>query len=166
MILQELVKPESVLCNAEARSKKHALEILSELLSRGDEKLRQQEIFSALTERERLGCTALGRAAAAPHARYAHAPYPIGALLKLSSPIDFDTADDEPVDLIFGLIVPEDAGEEINRDFCEITEMLFEHDTQARLREARSSRQLFDLLMAEAGQPAPPGADDVARAEV
>ena len=149
MTLHELVRPDSVLCNVEARSKKHALEILSELLSHGSEDVRQQDIFSALTDRERLGCTALGRAVAAPHARTADTPFPIGALLKLASPVDFDTPDDEPVDLIFGLIVPQDVSDQAIEDFRGLTEMLSRPDTQARLRKARSSRELYEALMAE-----------------
>ena len=91
---------------------------------------------------------------AAPHARSADTPYPVGALLKLSSPIDFDTADGEPVDLIFGLIVPQDVSDEVIGDFRQLTEMLSRPATQRRLREARSSRQLFEALLHE--DPAPP----------
>ena len=149
MTLHELVRPDSVLCNVEARSRKHALEILSELLSHGSDDLRQPDIFAAVAERERLGCTALGRAVAAPHARMADAPFPIGALLKLSSPVDFDTPDDEPVDLIFGLVVPEDVDEQVVEDFRGLTEMLSQRGTQTRLRKARSSRELYEALMAE-----------------
>jgi PTS system nitrogen regulatory IIA component len=154
MTLHELVRPDSVLSNVEARSKKHAIEILSELLSHGSEDVRQQDIFAAITDRERLGCTALGRAVAAPHARLADAPHPIGALLKLSSSVDFDTPDDEPVDLIFGVIFPEDVDDAAIEDFRELTEMLSRPGIQARLRKARSSRELYEALMAED----PPGA--------
>lgn len=160
MTLNELVRADSVLCNVEARSKKHALEILSELLSHGAEELRQQDIFSALAERERLGCTALGQAVAAPHARIADTPYPVAALLKLSSPIDFDTADGGPVDLIFGLIVPEEIGDDEIDAFSGLTDLLSRPETQEALRGARSSRELYEALMRQEPPPAPADGDD------
>ena len=69
MSLQEIIKPDGVLCNATARSKKHCLEILSELLTRNHEALNSNDVFECLVERERLGCTSLNRGAAFPHCR-------------------------------------------------------------------------------------------------
>jgi hypothetical protein len=59
MILENLVKPDSVLCNVSVRSKKHSLEILSELLTRSNPDIASEEVFAKLFERERLGCTGL-----------------------------------------------------------------------------------------------------------
>ena len=56
MVLEQIIKPDNVLCNANARSKKHCLEILSELLSQNNPDIASEEIFSKLIERERLGC--------------------------------------------------------------------------------------------------------------
>ena len=55
MILEQLISPDSVLCNAHARSKKHSLEILSELLANPNPDIANEEIFAKLIERERLG---------------------------------------------------------------------------------------------------------------
>ena len=146
MDINEIVKPESVLCNAEAGSKKHAIEILSKMLARADASLSPEEIFSCLIERERLGCTALGAGTAIPHARFDEATTPIGALIQLTEPVEFDTPDDEPVDLIFGLIVPADIADEEADSFKAIMQRFRDPDYQAKLREARSSRELYDAL--------------------
>ena len=67
MLLEEIIKPDSVLCNAHARSKKHCLEILSELLVRSHPGIASEDIFEGLIERERLGCTSLKQGVALPH---------------------------------------------------------------------------------------------------
>ena len=69
MLLEEIIKPDSVLCNAQARSKKHCLEILSELLVRSHPGIASEDIFEGLIERERLGCTSLDQGVAFPHCR-------------------------------------------------------------------------------------------------
>ena len=101
MVLEHLIKPESVLCNAQARSKKHCLEILSELLARSNPDIGNEEIFSGLIERERLGCTSLDKGVAFPHCRVNGVRESCGALMRLSDPIDFDAPDGYPVDLTF-----------------------------------------------------------------
>ena len=107
MLLEEIIKPDSVLCNAQARSKKHCLEILSELLVRSNPEIASEYIFASLIERERLGCTSLEKGVAFPHCRVEGLNNSTAALIKLSEPVDFDSPDDEPVDLILGLMVPE-----------------------------------------------------------
>ena len=61
MLLEQIIKPEGVLCNATARSKKHCLEILAELLVRSNPEIASDDIFRCLNDRERLGCTGLDR---------------------------------------------------------------------------------------------------------
>ncbi len=155
MTLTQLLVPESVLCNSDASSKKHAIEILSKLLVRCDDELVADDVFCSLIERERLGCTALERGIAIPHARFDEATRPIGAFIKLAEAIEFDGSGDEPVDLIFGLIVPADAGDEAARDFAAITRRFAEPAFLERLRAARSSRELYEALTADDVEAAP-----------
>jgi nitrogen PTS system EIIA component len=148
MIFQALLKPGRVLSNVEARSKKHALDVLSELLSSAAD-LDQGEIFQSLISREKLGCTAIENGIAIPHGRLESLDGPVGAFLKLSRPVDFDMPDREPVDLIFGLLVPmteDDIGchrEEVSL----IATALADRALAAALRRATSSRSLYDLLV-------------------
>ena len=148
MTFRSLLQPGRVLSNVEARSKKHALDILSEMLSSAAD-LDQGDIFQSLISREKLGCTAIENGIAIPHGRLEALEQPVGAFLKLSRPVDFDMPDREPVDLIFGLLVPmneEDIGchrEEVS----EIATALADRTLAAALRRATSSRSIYDLLV-------------------
>lgn len=148
MLLEEIIKPDSVLCNAHARSKKHSLEILSQLLVRSDPGISSDDIFTSLIERERLGCTSLEQGVAFPHGRVDGLETSTAALIKLSEPIDFDCQDGEDVDLIFGLIVPSDVDDSHHADICSITELLGDRALRTRLRDATSSSELYDALCA------------------
>lgn len=147
MNLAQLIRPESVLCNAHARSKKHCLEILSEILSNANPEVPNEEIFSKLVERERLGCTCLDKGSAFPHCRIDGVTQSSGALIKLSSPIDFDSTDGEFVDLIFGLMVPADMDDSHYADTRLITGLLTDDALRTGLRAASSSRELHDALI-------------------
>jgi PTS system nitrogen regulatory IIA component len=147
MPLQNLIKSENVLCNARARSKKHCLEILSELLAQSSPDIAHEEIFSRLIERERLGCTGLRRGVAFPHCRIAGATRGVGALIRLSEPVDFDASDGEFVDLVFGLMVPEELSEENRRDIAMLTRILVDDELRTSLRSASSSRTLYESLL-------------------
>ncbi len=148
MILEQLINPGSVLCNVHARSKKHSLEILSELLANPNPDIANEEIFSKLIERERLGCTSLDRGIAFPHCRISSVQASCGALMKLSEPVDFDSPDGVSVDLIFGLILPKQLSENHYADIEMITGFLTNESLTAKLRSANSSSDLYDALIA------------------
>ena len=147
MLLEEIIKPDSVLCNAQARSKKHCLEILSELLVRPVPEIASEDIFERLIERERLGCTSLDQGVAFPHCRVAGLDTNIAALIKLSEPVDFDSADGEPVDLIFGMMVPKDINESHQANICSIADLLGDRELRQRMRNAVTSNELYDSLI-------------------
>jgi len=147
MTLEEIIKPDGVLCNATARSKKHCLEILSELLVRSNPQIASDVIFRYLNERERLGCTGLDKGAAFPHCRVEDLTTSNAALIKLSEPVDFDAADGEPVDLIFGMMVPSVLDESHYADIKMITRILADEGLRARLRSMNSSSELYAALL-------------------
>jgi PTS system nitrogen regulatory IIA component len=152
MLLEEIIKSDSVLCNAHARSKKHSLEILSELLVRSHPDIASEDIFEGLIERERLGCTSLDQGVAFPHCRVEGLKVSVGALMKLSEAVEFDSTDGEAVDLIFGLMVPaelsetEELSETDQADICSIAELLGDRDLRDNLRAASSSSDLYKAL--------------------
>ena len=147
MPLEDIIKPDRVLCNATARSKKHCLEILSELLVRSNPEIASDVIFRGLNDRERLGCTGLNQGAAFPHCRVEDISVSNAALIKLSEPVDFDAADGKPVDLIFGMMVPTRLDDHHYADIKMITRVLADEGLRARLRSMNSSRDLYDALL-------------------
>ncbi len=148
MILEQLINPGSVLCNVHARSKKHSLEILSELLANPNPDIAHEEIFAKLIQRERLGCTSLDKGIAFPHCRISGVQASCGALMKLSEAVDFDSPDSVSVDLIFGLILPKELSDIHYGDIDMITGFLTNESLAAKLRSANSSRELYDALIA------------------
>ena len=155
MLLEEIIKPDGVLCNATARSKKHCLEILSELLVRSHPDVASDTIFRCLSDRERLGCTVLDRGAAFPHCRLEGIDNSSAALIKLAEPVDFDAADGEPVDLIFGLLVPTELDDSHYADLKMITSVLADEGLRARLRNMNSSKDLYSTLISGAALVTP-----------
>lgn len=104
-----ILRPASVRCEAGVGSKKHALEILSELLADAAGGPTAVQVLDGLVNRERLGSTGLGSCVAMPHTKQPGVRSNVGAVLRLDEPVDFNAPDGEPVDLLFGLLVPEDA---------------------------------------------------------
>lgn len=147
MLLEQIIKPDSVLCNAQARSKKHCLEILSELLVRSVPEINSEDIFERLVERERLGCTSLDQGVAFPHCRVEGLDTTIAALIRLSEPVDFDSPDGELVDLVFGLMVPKEINESHQANICSIAELLGDQTLRQKMRDATTSNELYDSLI-------------------
>lgn len=148
MLLQELIKPESVVAGIEARSKKHCLELLAERLATPEPQLVAEDVFARLVERERLGCTSLARGVAFPHCRMAGIEVARGALLRLAVPVEFDAVNGETVDLVFGLVVPETLEQADYRTVDRIAGLLGDAQWLARLRSATDEHELYRALLA------------------
>ena len=150
MSLQEFIKPDGVLCNATARSKKHCLEILSELLTRAHIDVVSDDVFECLIDRERLGCTRLNKGVAFPHCRASGIDDTVGVLIKLSEPVDFDSPDGEPVDIVFGMMLPVEIEDRHRNHVRLVTELLANTKLRERLREMHSSKDLYNALISGA----------------
>ncbi len=130
-------------CGVEANSKKRALEVLSLIISEDQPTLNADEIFINLTARERLGSTGLGLGIAIPHCRLSNCDSTIGALVTLPSPIDYESIDGQPVDILFALIVPEEAHDAHLQTLAAIAERLHNPDFLKTLRQAADDEALF-----------------------
>lgn len=146
MKLTEIVTAERVVAGTAVTSKKKALEELSNLLAAGAPNLSSQEVFNSLVGREKLGSTGLGHGVAIPHGRVASVERSVGAFLRLKSPVDYDSHDGNPVDLIFGLLVPQNATEAHLKHLAAVAEMFSDDAFCARLRGASDSGSLHSLL--------------------
>ncbi len=146
MDVAKLLKPESVHCGLGARSKKHALELMSQALAASADAASVEEILEGMIQRERLGCTGLGRSVAMPHTRLSGLEHSVGAFLRLDDAVDFDSIDGAPVDLLFGLLVPEDCDDDQIREVRELIERLGDSALQLQLHEADDPDQIYNLL--------------------
>lgn len=140
--LQQLLQAIAIDCNVAVASKKKALEALCGLLKRSAVDLDETLIFDSLVARERLGSTGLGHGIAIPHGRLATLDRTAGALLVLESGIDFDAPDGQPVNILFGLLVPEACNDEHLRILAGLAAMFSDAD----LRGALSACQGEDAL--------------------
>lgn len=145
MELAHLLAPEGVIANLKAKSKKQALRELSERASKLCP-IDSQKILEALLAREKLGTTGVGQGVALPHAKLAEADELFGLFARLEYPVDFDSVDERPVDLIFLLIAPEGAGAEHLRALARISRMLRDSEFCGKLRGSRGRAALYALL--------------------
>ena len=113
--------------------------------------LSQEEVFSQLIAREKLGSTGLGNGIAIPHCRVGNCTQPIGTLVTLAEPIDFDAPDDAPVDLLFVLLVPEEAHQQHLDILAGIARLFSQEAFCARLRAAGDSAELFAIATGDRG---------------
>lgn len=146
MKISDILSPERISCAASPASKKRALEEIGALLLNADASLTQGEIFDSLLSRERLGSTGLGHGVAIPHGRVKSATSTIGGFMQLNQGIDFDAIDSQPVDLIFGLLVPEESTEEHLQVLAQLARMFSDEVFCESLRQAHNSDELYSLL--------------------
>lgn len=138
------MKPESVAI-IDASDKLAILEALSRTFARAWN-LDADKVLEQLQERERLGSTGFGRGVAIPHARIAGLQRPVAALLKLRQPTEFAAADGLPVDLVFGLLSPENSGATHLHALAAISRLMRDERVHESLSEAPDEAALFSLL--------------------
>lgn len=109
MEILDFLTSSNVFIDVKAKSKKQVLQFLSDEAAKSTD-IDQRDIFDALLERERLGSTGVGKGIAIPHAKFKGLTKIVGMFVKLRQEVDFESIDDKPVDLIFLLMVPENAG--------------------------------------------------------
>ncbi len=146
MQISEILSAERILCNIETSSKKSALEVLARLIAGTNPSLTYAEIFSCLFAREKLGSTSLGGGVAIPHCRFADSKKTIGAFIQLREAIDYDAIDQQPVDLIFALLVPEDSTNEHLQILATLAELFGDNSLLARLRVESEPEEIFKIL--------------------
>ena len=103
-------------------------------------------IVAALNERERLGSTGFGGGVAIPHGKIAGLERLFGYFVRLTQPIDFQSVDHLPVDLVFLLLSPSDAGADHLKALASVSRALRDRPTVAKLRGARSKDAIFAVL--------------------
>ena len=104
------------------------------------------DVLARIEEREKLGSTGFGRGVAIPHARMPGIGRPVAAFLRLESPVVFDSADAMPVDLVFGLLSPEQAGAAHLHALAAISRMMRDEAMHAALNQAPDAEALYGLL--------------------
>lgn len=157
MELERILSPECTRAGLAAASKKRALELASELLAAAHPELDPGQLLDALIARERLGSTAVGEGVALPHCRFGACKTPLAALLRLAEPIDFEASDRRLVDLVFVLVVPEEANDLHLQILGNAATALNDPGYRAALRAANGDAELHAAAVSQLQATKPAG---------
>lgn len=146
MHIGDLLAPGRVVAHARASSKKKLLEQLAALLTPTRELELENAVFESLVKRERLGSTGLSHGVAIPHGRSARLTQAIGCFVRLSEPVEFNALDGKPVDLVFGLMVPEHFTDQHLMFLAQLAELFSNPVVTAQIRSAQDASQIHQLL--------------------
>jgi PTS system nitrogen regulatory IIA component len=145
MEIEDLLAAENVLADFRASSKKQTIQALSRKLA-DSLGLDPRTVFEKLLERERLGSTGVGKGVAIPHARIDGLDRIVGLFARLASPVEFDSVDDQPVDIVFMLLAPTDAGADHLKALARISRLLRDENTLSKLRLTVDAGALYAML--------------------
>jgi nitrogen PTS system EIIA component len=145
MPLSDLVAPQAVIPVLKVNSKK---QVLQEVAARAAELTGRSErdILDILQQREKLGSTGVGNGIAIPHGKLPKLERLFGLFARLDRPIDFESLDGQPVDLVFLLLAPEAAGADHLKALARIARLLRDPDTAKKLRESRDAEAIYAVL--------------------
>lgn len=142
-----LANPDRVVADLKAGSKKQLLSELSRVAAEVAG-LHERQVFDVLVERERLGSTGLGNGIAIPHGRIAGLTRVYEVFARVHTPVDFESLDNQPVDLVYMLLAPADAGADHLKALSRVSRLLRDAPTCAKLRGSDSEAALTSVLIA------------------
>lgn len=145
MDLSDLVSPQGVISPLRVASKKQLLQELA-VKAAPLAGLAERDIFETLLERERLGTTGVGHGIAIPHGKIAGLARIHGLFARLDSAIDFESIDDQPVDLVFLLLAPEGAGADHLKALARVSRLLRNQAVCEKLRGAEDRSAIYAIL--------------------
>lgn len=150
---EELYASDSVVVGLSVGSQKQLFQDMAQLIIDANGlSVASRDVVAAAIERERLGSTGVGNGVALPHARIEGIDRVMAGFARLSEPMDFDSVDDRPVDLIAFLLAPADAAGAHLRALARVSRQLRREEKRARLRAAPDAQSVFTILSAETSE--------------
>jgi PTS system nitrogen regulatory IIA component len=145
MPLSDLVAPSAIIPALRVNGKK---QMLQEIAAKAADLCGQTErgIFEILLQREKLGSTGVGNGIAIPHGKLEKLNKLFGLFARLDRPIDFEALDGQPVDLIFLLLAPKDAGADHLKALAQVARLLREPDVARKLRDSHDAEAIYAVL--------------------
>jgi nitrogen PTS system EIIA component len=145
MDLSDIIDARAVLANVRAPGKKQLLTELSQAIAR-IAGIEPRAAFETLLQREKLASTGIGQGIAIPHGKIAGIDRVHGLFARLANPLDYGSIDGQPVDLVFLLLAPADAGADHLKALARISRLLRDTATVAKLRGTESAEGLYAIL--------------------
>jgi len=145
MELADILSEESVLVCADITTKHEILVKLSQKVAALTGQS-EAEIFEALNDRESLGSTGLGNGIAVPHGKFAPLKGVMAVFMKLTRPVDFESVDDQPVDIVMMLLAPMGAGADHLKALARVARILRTDSVADALRQTNDPDRLYAIL--------------------
>ncbi|MCL4800206.1 MAG: PTS IIA-like nitrogen regulatory protein PtsN [Burkholderiales bacterium] len=146
-LIAKLLPPANIVLDLEVSSKKRMFEQVG-LIFENNQGIARSLVFESLFARERLGSTGLGQSVAIPHGRIKGLKDPVGAFVRLRTPVPFDAPDGKPVSLVFVLLVPEQATEQHLQILSELAQMFSDRVLREQLGTADDPGALHQAITA------------------
>jgi PTS system nitrogen regulatory IIA component len=147
MNIANFLSPNDVMIDVAASDKQKLLSALARKAASIVD-VQPQQVLAELEKREELGSTGVGGGVALPHARFQQVKKPVGLFLRLRKPIAFDAVDEEPVDIVFLLLLPEVSNGEPLGALASIARKLRKPEITTALRQARDGAEIYRVLSA------------------
>ncbi len=145
MTISALLSPDRIFIDADISSKKRLLEFIANAVAT-QFNLPQSALFNNLLDRERLGSTGLGKGFAIPHARLVNLDTTIACFIRLDQPVNFDAPDNQPVDLVFAIIIPENATDEHLKILSSLAKIFSQSEICEAIRNAGSGEEVARII--------------------
>ena len=145
MAISALLSPQKIFIDTEVTSKKKLLELIANIVADRSQ-IGQSIIYNNLLGRERLGSTGLGRGFAVPHARVPDLDKTLGCFFRLKDPVNFDSPDNLPVDLVFTIIISQEATEEHLLILSALARIFSREEVCQAVREAASKEEIEAII--------------------
>lgn len=149
MKIKDILTVERTIFLASLSSKKKALELLAQLIAQDISNTSFEEIFEAFIDREKLGSTAFGLGIAIPHCRFIKANEPIAAVVLLKNEITYDEGEEEKINLLFALVVPQSSNSQHLTLLSLLTKKFRQSNFIAQLKQTKSRQEFYELLICE-----------------
>ncbi len=148
MELSQILPAEAVVSQLKATSKKRLMQEIGQVASSAFG-MDCREVINAVQERELLGPTGMGNGVAIPHARFPGLDSVKGIFIRLEKPIEYESVDHQPVDLVFVLLAPSGAGADHLKALARVSRTLRDPGICSKLRSTDDPNALFAILTAD-----------------
>ncbi len=145
MTISALLSTQNIYLDSEVTSKKKLLELIANIAA-DKTRLSESTIYNNLLNRERLGSTGLGQGFAVPHARLEDLDQTLGCFFRLKEAVNFDAPDNQPVDLVFTIIIPEEATEEHLMILSSLASIFSKPEVCDAIRNAGNKEEIAQII--------------------
>ena len=152
MKISELLDPQAIVADLQARDKDRALAELTDALVASEPSLVRDEVIAVLQEREKLGSTGIGDGVAIPHGKLAGIPELMLAFGRSRSGVDFESMDGQPAHLFFLLVAPEESVGVHLKTLARISKLLKDAGVRQKLLDAAGQAAIYQVILDEEAQ--------------